>query len=229
MDVTDTTTATPITPLTTATSTNSADTQDAIVGFGDDFDDFLTLLTTQVQNQDPLSPLDSTQFVEQLATFSSLEQEVRSNDSLDNIATILSDLQTLIASEWIGQTVSIEASFLPFEGDPIAFTVDTPDDAARAELTVRDRTGSVVYSGGLDTSGTEHVWAGETLTGAAIPNDTLLQFSVEFFNEGGEPIGSAPPRVTTTVNNVATENGKVMLGTDLKYSTDVEDVRKVDS
>lgn len=54
-----------------------------------DFDAFLSLLTAQVRHQDPLAPLDSTQFVEQLATFSSLEQQVTTNDHLETIAAML--------------------------------------------------------------------------------------------------------------------------------------------
>ncbi|WP_031554770.1 flagellar hook assembly protein FlgD, partial [Parvularcula oceani] len=56
---------------------------------GADFEAFLKLLTAQVEHQDPLAPLDSTQFVEQLATFSSVEQQVQSNAHLEAIAKML--------------------------------------------------------------------------------------------------------------------------------------------
>ena len=56
---------------------------------GEEFSTFLTLLTAQIQNQDPLAPLDSTQFVEQLATFSNLELQAKGNQSLDLIAALL--------------------------------------------------------------------------------------------------------------------------------------------
>lgn len=214
---------------TTPTVTQSTPQEGALAnqGFGEEFTNFLTLLTAQVENQDPLSPLDSTQFVEQLATFSSLEQQVRSNNSLDAIATTLTDLQSLIASEWLGQTVSVETSFLPYQGDPIEFTFDAPASTDRAELTVRDREGAIVFSSRLDPAQASHVWNGQTASGEIVPNDTLLQFSVDFFSDEGQFIGSAPPRVVTTVNNVATENGKVRLGTDMKMSAGIDDVRRV--
>jgi flagellar basal-body rod modification protein FlgD len=69
----------------TATSTNET----ASEQFSEDFNTFLNLLTAQIQNQDPLQPLDSTQFVEQLATFSSLEQEVKTNDHLSSISQMM--------------------------------------------------------------------------------------------------------------------------------------------
>lgn len=56
---------------------------------GEEFSTFLTLLTAQIRNQDPLAPLDSTQFVEQLATFSSLELQAKGNDILEDIAIML--------------------------------------------------------------------------------------------------------------------------------------------
>lgn len=56
---------------------------------GEEFSTFLTLLTAQIRNQDPLAPLDSTQFVEQLATFSSLELQATANNSLETIANLL--------------------------------------------------------------------------------------------------------------------------------------------
>lgn len=88
-DTTDTT-ATPSTtpsdetPSTTPTSTSSDDT-------ATEFDTFLRLLTAQIQNQDPLAPLDSTQFVEQLATFSQLELQASTNNKLDEIARLLAE------------------------------------------------------------------------------------------------------------------------------------------
>ena len=70
----------PLTPSATARETASTD-----------FDACLTLLTAQVRHQDPLAPLDSTQFVEQLATFSSLEQQVTANEHLETIAAMLAN------------------------------------------------------------------------------------------------------------------------------------------
>lgn len=69
--------------------TDTGSTIDATQTVGEEFSTFLTLLTAQIRNQDPLAPLDSTQFVEQLATFSSLELEAKSNVLLENIATML--------------------------------------------------------------------------------------------------------------------------------------------
>lgn len=67
---------------------DDANTKDAAADAGD-FNAFLSLLTAQVRHQDPLAPLDSTQFVEQLATFSALEQQVRTNEHLEAIGALI--------------------------------------------------------------------------------------------------------------------------------------------
>lgn len=71
----------------TATGTSTAPTPPSETA--EEFETFLTLLTAQIKNQDPLAPLDSTQFVEQLATFSALELQVETNQKLDQITYLL--------------------------------------------------------------------------------------------------------------------------------------------
>lgn len=72
-------------------SRNEGATVDATQTVGEEFSTFLTLLTAQIKNQDPLAPLDSTQFVEQLATFSGLELQAKGNQVLENIANMLAE------------------------------------------------------------------------------------------------------------------------------------------
>jgi flagellar basal-body rod modification protein FlgD len=99
MTAINTTTSTATTTQTTSTAnTESAAQQTSgLATTGDEFNNFLELLTAQIRNQDPLEPLDSTQFVEQLATFSTLEQQVQSNTRLDTIAATLEELYTAMA------------------------------------------------------------------------------------------------------------------------------------
>ena len=78
------------TPVASNTDTQpTTQTIDSTDATGEDFQTFLTLLTSQIRNQDPLAPLDSTQFVEQLATFSSLELQAEGNQTLDEIVGLL--------------------------------------------------------------------------------------------------------------------------------------------
>ena len=77
---------------------------------GEEFSTFLTLLTAQIKNQDPLAPLDSTQFVEQLATFSNLELQAKGNQSLDLIAALLVRQIELLTPEEAPETTPPETT-----------------------------------------------------------------------------------------------------------------------
>ena len=217
-----------IPPISTGTSsTTTTPTGSLQADIGDEFNSFIQLLTAQVQNQDPLSPLDSTQFVEQLATFSALEQQVQSNQSLQQITSLIGDLNALAASEWLGEQVTVQSSWVPFGGDPVEFEVDKPDVANRAVLTVRDTNGNLAWSETLDLADQRYQWNGQLSNGGTAPNDSIYQVSVDFYRDN-EFAGSAAPRLLTTVTDVATENGKLRLGTAMKLSAGAETVRLVE-
>ena len=195
-------------------------------GNGEEFNSFLQLLTAQIRNQDPLSPLDSTQFVEQLATFSTLEQQVRSNSNLEGIAQGINELQSLIANQWLGQTVSVEASELTFNGAPIEFGFSAPEEADRAVLTIRDSSNRVILSEALDTEQDIYQWDGQTTSGNRAAPGTAYNFSIDLYQQS-EFLGSASPRVITTVTNVSTaEDGTPQLGTNIAESVSLESVQR---
>lgn len=194
---------------------------------GEEFNSFIKLLTAQVQNQDPLSPMDSTQFVEQLATFSTLEQQVRGNDSLASIATMISDLHAMLASEWLGKTVSVESSWVPYTGSAIDYQINAPDEANAAILTVRDGQGETVWSEELDLSQAGFSWDGATNSGVKPESDTLFEFGIDLY-DGDTYLGTVAPQVITEVTNVANENGTMRLGTSSRLTTDVARARRLD-
>ena len=207
-----------------ALSNNSTGTQQE--GIGQEFNNFLQLLTAQIQNQDPLAPLDSTQFVEQLATFSSLEQQVETNTSLDRISDLIANLNAIAADQWLGEQVTIESSWVPYLGETVEYEIQPPNQADSGVLTVRDSNGTVVWSEGLDLSSVRQSWDGQLGTGETAAIDSLYQVSIDYYGSG-EFLGSTAPRLVTTVTDVATENGKLKLGTAMKLTADAEDVRTV--
>lgn len=207
-----------------AAATGSSTTQDAI---SSEFETFIRLLTSQVRNQDPLSPLDSTQFVEQLATFSTLEQQVLSNKNLGSIAGMIGDLHALAAGEWLGQAVTVESSWAPFSGEPVSFEAEFPSDIDRVAMTVRDSVGNEIWSEDLDMTTDVHSWSGETVSGELAASNEIYQIEVETFRSG-EYIGSTVPQIITTVTDVGSENGSLRLGTAINVSGDLSTVRKLD-
>ena len=73
-----------------------------------DFETFLKMLTAQIQNQDPMNPIDSSDYATQLATFSSVEQQVLANSYLENIQSALSSNSLASVADWIGKSAKVE-------------------------------------------------------------------------------------------------------------------------
>lgn len=97
----------------TRTDTIAKATQDSGPTSTSDFHTFLTLLTAQMRNQDPLKPMDSTEFVAQLASFSAVEQQIETNNKLGELLGVLSDSPTANPTEWLGKEVLRESNAGP--------------------------------------------------------------------------------------------------------------------
>ena len=106
-----------------------------------DFETFLKMLTAQIQNQDPMNPIDSSDYATQLATFSSVEQQVLANSYLENIQNALSSSSLASVADWIGKSAKVEGK-LWFDGDPVKLEFELPLDATRAELVIQTQTGN---------------------------------------------------------------------------------------
>ncbi len=161
----------------------------AATGLGNEFNSFIQLLTAQVKNQDPLSPLDSTQFVEQLATFSSLEQQVHSNRTLEGISLAISELQTVAASIWNERSGGAQSAWFAFSGDAVGYSIQAPANADSAFLVVRDDAGNVLSRDAIDPLQATHSWS----PSANATGQSLLEFSVEFYT-GDTRISAVAPR-----------------------------------
>ncbi|MEM7523923.1 MAG: flagellar hook capping FlgD N-terminal domain-containing protein [Pseudomonadota bacterium] len=127
------------------------------------FDTFLALLTAQLSNQDPLQPMDSTEFVAQLAQFSAVEQQVLTNDTLKELLNASDEGPAGLAS-WLNSEVKTETA-LNFSGEPIALTVTPDEQATTADLVVRDASGELVARTPVDPTAETIEWSGDTLAG----------------------------------------------------------------
>lgn len=159
-----------------------------------DFETFLTLLTTQIRNQDPLNPVSSEDFATQLATFSGVEQQVRGNTLLEQIAARLGAGDVAGLAGWIGLELRGPVA-ARFDGAPIAVQADVPADAASARLLVRDAAGAPVASLPL-APGTGRIdWP---TPGETPPPAGLYRFEVEI-SRAGQPPESRPAQVFARV------------------------------
>jgi flagellar basal-body rod modification protein FlgD len=116
-----------------------------------DFDSFLTLLTTQLQNQDPLEPMKSQEFTNQLVKFSEVEQALKTNDKLDELLTLQGDGQTNTAVSMIGKGVEAKSNQLRLEGDSATIGYNLDGNAEQATVLIADNNGEIVRS--LEVSG----------------------------------------------------------------------------
>lgn len=189
------------------TAAESADRQ--LAASTGDFETFLTLLTAQLRNQDPLSPLDGTEFVAQLATFSSVEQLIAVNERVDSLKSTAAGTAISALSQWIGQSVSVADGSFRATGEPIRFvaTGAAPDEGIVAEITAPD--GTVVRrlavfpdSDGLAT------WDGTDGNGNPVaPRDLVLTLKIT----DGAGVRGVPGEVLTDVIAIrGGENGVVV-------------------
>jgi len=194
----------------------------------EDFDTFLRLLTAQIKNQDPLAPLDSTQFVEQLATFSSLEQQVETNNTLGSIASMIGDLHSALANEWLGQDVAVSSQHVAFEGDPVEFEIDPSFTFDEAVLSITDTQDNLIWQETLDPDQQRHTWNGSVLNQSEPAETGVYEFQINLF-QNGQPVASTQAEIVSKITNLANENGQLKLGTNNYLTTDLNNVRKLEA
>jgi flagellar basal-body rod modification protein FlgD len=133
----------------------------------DNFDTFLKILTAQIQNQDPLEPMDSNQFTEQLVQFSGVEQQIRVNTQLETLIKATNSNAGASLSGYLGQQAEINSAGAQYTGEPVNWRYTLPSDAAKVTVTVTDASGKVLYSqDGEKTAGAhDFTWDGELNNG----------------------------------------------------------------
>ncbi len=159
----------PTPPVTAATAaTGSASRPN---GLANNFDTFLTLLTTQLQNQDPLDPTDTNEFTNQLVAFAGVEQQIRTNDNLETLSDMVASAQNTAAVNFLGREATIRGDRGENSGTGIGFEYSLPIPAEKVELQVLDDRGRLVYRQDGETGAGAHefVWPGTNSVGTAQP------------------------------------------------------------
>ena len=195
---------TSIAQTTDAGGDDSAD-RGALAAAASDFETFLTLLTAQMRNQDPLSPLDSTQFVEQLASFSAVEQQIQTNDKLDSLTNSLATSNLESATQWVGKEITTQSGDINYVGEPVDLTIPE-GPSGTANLVIRDSNGTIVANQAV-TPGERMAFGGVQEEGLAIGR---YQASVEF-SDGEEVTQTKEPLLATKVVEARLENQDVAL------------------
>ncbi|WP_306154733.1 flagellar hook capping FlgD N-terminal domain-containing protein [Roseovarius sp. MMSF_3281] len=203
MDVSPNTAPTPRT-----TTPPPAKAKDGEAVLSSDFETFLKMLTTQMENQDPLNPLDSAEFATQLATFSSVEQQVMTNDLLTDLNGQIGALGMAQLSGWIGMEATADMP-LAFEGTPVPLTLTTSAQADTAQLVIHDRNGTLVQRLDVPAGGGRFTWTGLDASGAPLPQGEYSA-TVESYARG-EVIESHPAQVHATIVEARQMDGQTQL------------------
>ena len=134
-----------------------------------DFETFLKMLTTQMRNQDPLNPVESADFAVQLATFSTVEQQVRTNDLLGGLGARLDTLGLGQLSGWIGLEAEARVP-VTYDGAPVTLTTMVDPLADAAQLIVTDAQGRIVQRQDIEPTSGRMDWTGLDAAGLPLAN-----------------------------------------------------------
>jgi flagellar basal-body rod modification protein FlgD len=145
---------------------------DALSSLSGDYTNFLTLLTAQLKNQDPLSPMDATQFTQQLVQFSAVEQQINGNKKLDQLIGLQSTANAYGAVGFVGTTIAANSHDVPLQGGKAKFDYTIEKNAGTATLKVLNAAGNVVMLKQVDAAvGTHPVeWDGTDYFGNKLPD-----------------------------------------------------------
>jgi len=204
---------------TTATTTGATGaaaatgTKTTLSKVGADFDMFLKLLVTQMQNQDPLKPMDSTEYTQQLAQYSQVEQTVKQTTALNDILSQLSTQSLTQANGLIGREVEVGSNVSGLAGQSAAqWGYQATRAVATIEMTVKDASGVTMSTSTVDASGTAGrlAWDGKTKSGGSARDGAYTLSAV-----GRDAFGIEVPMTLSSVGKVATveaKDGTVTLG-----------------
>lgn len=198
---------------TTSSATTASTSAQAQATLSSDFETFIKMMTTQAKYQDPLEPLDSSEYASQLAQFSMVEQQVLSNDLLTALANQLGSSTMGQMAGWIGMEGRTTEPVL-FDGTPVTVLPEPPVGAQQMELVIYDTLGREVDRGALPVSSDPVLWAGVQQNGSPLASG-LYRFEVEAIGTGGEALATTAASTyarIVEVQNIGSEARVVFAG-----------------
>ncbi len=183
----------------------------ALGDLAETYDNFLTLLTKQLQNQDPLSPMDTAQFTQQLVAFSSVEQQIQANKRLEQLIDLQSSTNAYAAVSFIGTEVAVDTDKVMLSDGEARFDYSLDKTATRATLQIYNSDNQVVMIMEADRTVGDHkaVWDGSDYFGNQLP-DGEYRVAVSYEDAQGKKY-TAPITSYGVVDSADIEDGQVYL------------------
>lgn len=175
------------------------------------FDNFLMMLTTQMQNQDPLEPMKTEEFTQQLVGFAGVEQQISSNKNLEKLIDLQGYNQMGAAVNMIGKHVEADGDKLQLENGIALGAYNLNKSAESADIRIQDASGRIVrtISGDTDAGRHEFVWDGKDNGGNQVPPGTY-SYAIMAKDANEEPVASTTSTIGR-VDGIETDGGKAIL------------------
>ena len=178
-----------------------------------DMNTFLTLLTVQLRYQDPLDPMDTAEFTNQLVQYSSVEQSIKTNDKLDGLLSLNIANLGAQAVSYIGKTAQVLGDVMPLDGGKAKATYTFDKDVSTAVVMIKDMQGNTVYTETAKTTAGTHefTWDGKDANGNQL-EDGAYQIVVSSTVAAGETSAKVTTTVFGKVTGVASDDSNVYVG-----------------
>lgn len=155
----------------TQAANSSGKSGSALSSLSSDLDNFLKILTTQLNNQDPLSPMESNEFTNQLVAFANVEQNIAQSGYLEDLIALQKVSETSNAVSYMGKTVKVDHNEFTHDGaeeHELEYTL--PEEAKTAAIFVMNKDGNIVYSSPVETDKGTHTfnWTAKDAQGASM-------------------------------------------------------------
>jgi flagellar basal-body rod modification protein FlgD len=174
--------------------------------------DFLTLLVDELQNQDPLDPTNTSDFVNQMSQYANFDQEQTLNSNLGNLLTSFNSMLTMNSINYIGHTVQVKGDTTALQNGQATYGYSLTGAASNVVLTIRDSAGNTVWSGTGPTAAgmNSFTWNGVTNDGTQLSDGGQYTLSVAAADASGKSIYGYTT-VTGKVDGVDNSSGSTML------------------
>jgi flagellar basal-body rod modification protein FlgD len=186
---------------TSTSSTSSSSTGVDRNTLAGNFQTFLTLLTTQLKNQNPLDPLDTNQFTQQLVQFAQVEQQLKQNEQLATLVSIEKTAQATTALAFVGQNVAVDGQTAALKNSSATWSFQVPKPI-NATVTIKSSSGQTVYSGSfaMNTGLQSFNWDGGDNAGTRWP-DGNYTISITGKDASGQTV-AVPTEIEGIVDSV---------------------------
>ena len=185
--------------------------QGASATTGADFNMFLKLLTTQMQNQDPLDPMETSEYTQQLVQYSQVEQSMQQTGVLRDILSRLSAADMAQASSFIGREAEFDSNVAGLSSRPAEWSYSLPQSATSITATIKDSAGRTVATKTLEPgSEGRFAWDGSLAQGGTAPHGSYT-LTLEAADNAGNNLTAAVHSIGI-VDSVTSASGAVMLG-----------------